>query len=349
MRFLRRWINKVRGARPLFGRSIAAGRSRFLAGTFEDSGGAAPLGRSPRRELEYRLYLPSGSSPSDSLPLIVMLHGCKQDPVGFAEGTRMNALADDGRCAVLYPAQSARSNPLRCWNWFEPDSLAGRGEAALIARLIAQITRRRPIDPRRVYVVGMSADGAMACVLAVCHSRLIAACAIHSGVPYGAARSAAQALAAMRSGTPPASPQQDRQPAREAGESNLMVPTLVIHGDRDATVNPINADQIIELLAMRAESIHPTAGVVRDGERRVESGGRIYRQQDYLQGGRMVLRKVMVEGLGHAWSGGDPRHEFNDAHGPDASRLILDFVLRYELAAAPAIPTSLKWCALRPI
>ena len=84
-------------------------------------------------ELAYRLYLPTGSSHRDSMPLVVMLHGCKQDSLSFAEGTRMNMLAEEYRCAVLYPEQSQHSNPLRCWNWFESTSLAGRGEAALIA------------------------------------------------------------------------------------------------------------------------------------------------------------------------------------------------------------------------
>src|ERR1700731_3652372 len=126
----------------------------------------------------------------------------------------MNALAEEGRFAVLYPEQGKHSNPLRCWNWFDSASLAGQGEAALIARLIDQVKERRPIDPRRVYVVGMSAGGAMACVLAVRHSRLFAACAIHSGMMYGAASSPAQALAPMRSGPSSASTEKRRQMVR---------------------------------------------------------------------------------------------------------------------------------------
>ena len=70
-------------------------------------------------------------------------------------------------------------------------------------------------------------------------------------------------------------------------------------------------------------------------------GGRTYQQQDYMQGRRIVLRKVLVEGQGHAWSGGNPHFEFNDANGPDASRLIMDFVSQYRhevprIAAAQA-------------
>jgi poly(hydroxyalkanoate) depolymerase family esterase len=336
--WLRGWLKKKRigTGLPYLRRSPGMGRSRFLKARFKDPHASDVFRLGMRRELGYRLYLPSGSSGRDSLPLIVMLHGCRQDSLSFAEGTRMNALAEEGRCAVLYPEQSKHSNPLRCWNWFDSASLAGQGEAALIARLIDQVKERRPIDPRRIYMVGMSAGGAMACILAVRHSRLFAACAIHSGMMYGAASSPMQALAAMRSGPSAESIDTARRLVREAVESEVVVPTLVIHGDSDATVNPVNADRIIEQLSARAEYIDPSAGaLLASDERRIDSGGRTYRQQDYTQQGRIVLRKVVVEGLGHAWSGGDAHYEFNDAAGPDAGRLILDFVTQYHREIRP--------------
>ncbi len=239
----------------------------------------------------------------------------------------MNEVAEEHRCAVLYPEQSRRSNSMRCWNWFEPSSLAGLGEAALITRLIDQVANRRPIDSRRIYVAGMSAGGAMACVLAVRHSRLFAACAIHSGVMYGMASSPMAALAVMRSGSSAVSLEEAQLLMTGSGES---VPTLVIHGDCDTTVNPLNADQIIEQLKARAEFSDSSAGpLVASDDECIAGGGRTYRQRDYRRQGRVMLRSILVEGLGHAWSGGDPRHEFNDGAGPDASRLIADFVTQY--------------------
>jgi poly(hydroxyalkanoate) depolymerase family esterase len=328
VRLLRRWFKKMGIRPPFLPRSYPLGRGRFLQAKFKDS--SAPAPRSSRPDISFRLYLPSGSSRRDTLPLIVMLHGCRQDALSFAEGTRMNEVAEEHRCAVLYPEQNRRSNSLRCWNWFEPSSLAGLGEAALITRLIDQVANRRPIDPRRIYVVGMSAGGAMACILAVRHSRLFAACAIHSGVMYGMASSPMAALAAMRSGSSSVSLEEARQLMTGAGESAVPVPTLVIHGDRDTTVNPLNADQIIEQLKARAELSDASAGpLVASSEQRVAGGGRTYRQLDYQRQGRILLRSILVEGLGHAWSGGDPRHEFNDDAGPDASRLIADFVMQY--------------------
>jgi len=335
LNLLRHWFKKKIVARlPAIPRPRA--RSRFVAARFTELHAETLVKRGPRPALDYRLYMPSGSLRRHSLPLIVMLHGCKQDPLSFAEGTRMNKWAEDGRYAVLYPEQSTRSNPMRCWNWFEPASIAGHGEAALIARLINQIARRRRIDPRRVYLVGMSAGGAMACLLAARHSRLFAACAIHSGVMYGVASSPMQAVSVMQSGPSPASIDTARRLLREAGESGVAVPTLVIHGDRDTTVNPVNADQIIAQLKERAEFIDPSAGaLLGSGERFIDHGGHAYRQQDYTQQGRFVMRKILVQRLGHAWSGGDSRYEFNDADGPDATQLILDFLLPHQREARP--------------
>jgi poly(3-hydroxybutyrate) depolymerase len=134
----------------------------------------------------------------------------------------------------------------------------------------------------------------------------------------------------MRSGPSAASIAEARRVACVADEAESMVPTLVIRGDGDTTVNPSKADRVIEQLTARAEAIDPGAGSLSAApERRIEAGGRSYRQQDYSQRGRIVLCKVLVEGLSHAWSGGDPRYEFNEAGGPDATRLILDFVRQY--------------------
>jgi poly(hydroxyalkanoate) depolymerase family esterase len=335
LRSLRRWLRKTAGiGLPFLPRT--EGPSRFLEARFKDPHVSASSNEFLRPELGYRLYLPSGSSRRDGLPLIVMLHGCQQDPLSFAAGTRMNALAEERRCAVLYPEQSSHSNPMRCWNWFESASLEGNGEAALIAHLIGQVTRRRSIDPRRVFVVGMSAGGAMACLLSVRHSRLFAACAIHSGLMYGAASSPMEALAAMQTGPSAASIDTARQLLSAAGESQVIVPTLVIQGDRDTRVNPVNAGQIIEQLKARAECLDPAAGaLIASGEQR------IYRREDFTRQGRTVLRQVLVEGLGHAWSGGDARYEFNDAGGPVASQLILEFMMQYQ-REVPLVPAARK-------
>jgi poly(hydroxyalkanoate) depolymerase family esterase len=330
MSSLRRWF-KTKGYLRLPFLPPRPASGRFLAFSFADPSDA--LSAAPN-ERKYYLYMPQGARSKDSLPLIVMLHGCSQNAEKFAQGTRMNEFAEGHRCAVLYPEQNPQANPLGCWNWFELASTEGHGEAALLARLIESVSLRRRIDSRRVYLVGMSAGGAMASILAVRHSRLFAGCAIHSGLMYGAADSPLQAVAAMKSGPSPAAFERAQQRIRAASELESTVPTLVIHGDCDTIVNPVNADQIIAQLQARALVIEGDA-LLPSPERRIESrGSRAYLQQDYLRGGRIIARKILVEGLGHAWSGGNAAYDFNDAAGPDASRLIVDFLTSHSDAKA---------------
>jgi poly(hydroxyalkanoate) depolymerase family esterase len=278
----------------------------------------------------YRLYLPAAVSSRNGLPLLVMLHGCKQDAGVFAEGTRMNELAERHDFIVLYPEQSRRANPFGCWNWFDPAALTGTGEAAAIARIVRRVVKRYPVDPTRVYITGMSAGGAMACVLANCYGTLFAACAVHSGLMYRAATSPSAALTAMRMGSLNSATRTARQTELTSPSAAAFVPTLVIHGDRDETVNPVNADQIIEQTRTLAEyESVPPQPLIESAERRVAGPGRAYQVRDYKRDGQIVMRKIIVEGLGHAWSGGDERHPFNDPQGPDASQLIWDFLREF--------------------
>ena len=141
------------------------------------------------------------ASTARPLPLVVMLHGCTQDPDDFAAGTRMNELAQEQGFFVLYPAQAPRSNAHKCWNWFLPrDQRRGHGEPALLAGMTATSCRPHAIDTDRVYVAGLSAGGAMAAILAREYPDLFAAAGVHSGVAAGAAHDVASAFSVMKSG-----------------------------------------------------------------------------------------------------------------------------------------------------
>ncbi|HEY4974622.1 MAG TPA: PHB depolymerase family esterase [Steroidobacteraceae bacterium] len=308
--------------------------SQWLAGVFHQPRASSLVVAGPH-QLAYRLYLPAGIVNTKRLPLLVMLHGCRQTAVEFAEATRMNAAAGDRYCAVLYPEQSKKFNSLRCWNWFEPKSLVGDGEAALIVRTMLHVMENYPIDAARVYVAGLSAGGAMAAVLCATSGRnLFAACAIHSGVMFHAATTSLQAIQVMRRGSNASLDQITQQIASHLPPGSRLVPTLIIHGTDDQTVNPVNAEQMIEQTRLLAQRLHPqsAAPTMRD-EQWIESGGRRYRQQDMSFGSMVLLRGILIDGLGHAWSGGDARYMFSDPAGPDASRLILEFLLSHQLPA----------------
>jgi poly(hydroxyalkanoate) depolymerase family esterase len=241
----------------------------------------------------YKLYIPSRYR-GQSLPLLVMLHGCKQTPDEFAAGTRMNEYAEERGFFVAYPAQAWRANVERCWNWFrERDQLRDSGEPALIAGITQQVLSRYNIERKRVYIAGLSAGGSMAAVMAATYPELYAGVGIHSGLPYASARGAASAVAAMR------------YKRLGATATAPALPTIVFHGDADNVVHPSNGEYAI------------TDDAVRESG---EAGGRAYTRTR-----NRVFEHWLVHGAGHAWSGGDGAAAYADAKGPDASREMLRF------------------------
>jgi len=264
---------------------------------------------------DYKLYVPPGSG-EQALPLIVMLHGCRQNPDDFAAGTRMNEAAARRGFFVLYPAQAQNANPSRCWNWFKHNhQRRGSGEPALLASMSQEVTSRHAIDAKRVYVAGLSAGGAMAAVLGDAYPDLFAAVGVHSGLPTGSARNAKAAFDAMKHGAATTVPRAGTAP-----------PTIVFHGDQDTTVHPINGQHVAAASAGAALSERERLG----NQNGRESTRVTYRDAD----GRVVVEHWIVHGAGHAWSGGSPRGSYADAKGPDATEQMLRFFFERELGAA---------------
>ena len=208
---------------------IAPEGARFIEGTFSNPAGSR----------SYRLFIPSRYQEGRPLPLVVMLHGCTQSPDDFAAGTRMNFIAEEQPCFVVYPAQRSEANQAKCWNWFRTtDQQRGRGEPSLIAGITRQIMRDYSVDPKRVYVGGLSAGAAAAAIMGATYNDLYAAIGVHSGLACGAAIDLPSAFVAMRQG--------GRSDDRITSGDGPPIPTIVFHGDGDTTVHPNNSDQIRE-------------------------------------------------------------------------------------------------------
>ncbi|HSD61210.1 MAG TPA: PHB depolymerase family esterase [Burkholderiales bacterium] len=280
---------------------------------------------------DYKLYVPAGLPKDEPAPLVVMLHGCKQDPDAFAAGTRMNQLADRHGFRVLYPRQGALQNVEHCWNWFDAASQRGWGEAAIIAGMVEDVAKRNPVDRHRIYVAGLSAGGAMTSILASCRADLFAAAAVHSGVAYEAATNPWTALAALEDGgsTPP--DEAGRDAWKCSGSAARAMPVIVFQGESDTRVRPVNAGRIVGAFAQMNDladdgkdndsvKAQPTSARAE-----TVSGQRAYLVREYAYGGKTLIREYRVEGMGHAWSGGDEAQPYNDRLGPDASALIWEF------------------------
>ncbi len=264
----------------------------------------------------YKLYIPSGYT-GQAVPLIVMLHGCTQDPDDFATGTGMNQLAEEHTFLVAYPAQSGNANMQKCWNWFQSsDQQRGRGEPSIIAGITSQIVDEYNVEEDCVYVAGMSAGGAMAAIMGATYPDLYAAVGVHSGLAPGAAHDMSSAFTAMRQGGPVV--------ARSGAGRREIVPTIIFHGDRDTTVHPRNGERLLAHLGT-ADGRNGTSARVKTRRGRAPGGHEYTRFTYHDAEGRALVERWSVHGLGHAWSGGSYPGSYTDPKGPDASAEMVRF------------------------
>lgn len=270
--------------------------------------------RSSKGSRNYKLYLPA-SQPRKPKGILLMLHGCGQDPDDFAVGTHMNAQAEKHGLAVVYPAQSGASNLGGCWNWFQPAHQGrGRGEPAILASLVRKLMKEYGLGRDTVFVAGLSAGGAMAAILADVYPDVFAAAGVHSGLARGSARDLASALSVMRDGGAAL-----RQVPGVAAQTDV-VRRIVFHGDADVTIHRANALRIVT--AAVGGDTRPTRTTSRS------VAGRGYSKSEYVGAdGEVVLELWLVEGAGHAWSGGRAGGSFTDRKGPDASAQMIRFFL----------------------
>lgn len=272
--------------------------AQFLARSF-----ACPAGRR-----DYKLYIPHAPG-SGKRPLVVMLHGCTQNPDDFAAGTRMNAVAEAHGMLVAYPGQSKSANASGCWSWFSPrDQRRGAGEPSIISGITQEIMAAYDIDKDRVFIAGLSAGGAMAAVMGATYPDLYAAIGVHSGLPYRSANDVVSAFAAMRG-------------ENQYAEAVAPLRTIVFHGDADRTVHASNGMRV-------AGDLHRDSAKADAAKPEAATGGRPYtRTITRGKTGAPVIEHWLIHGGGHAWSGGSAAGTYTDARGPDASREMARFFL----------------------
>jgi poly(hydroxyalkanoate) depolymerase family esterase len=312
-----------------------ASKGRFVTRTFTAAAGTRV----------YKLYIPgqAASAAPQSLPLVVMLHGCTQTADDFAAGTQMNRLADEHGFLVAYPEQASGANSSRCWNWFRgEDQLRDAGEPAILAGIAQAVLADQPVNPKRVFVAGLSAGAAMAVILGETYPELFAAVGAHSGLPYAAAHDVSSALAAMKGrgvmgGRPhlPGTADDPRRPMVQA------VPLIVFHGDRDHTVQHSNGEHIVQQAsrahAARAAGTGQPAGLHTRTVSGTAPGGRRYTRTVHSDhNGLPRVETWTLHGAGHAWSGGSATGSYTDPTGPDASAEMLRFFLAQGAAPSAA-------------
>jgi poly(hydroxyalkanoate) depolymerase family esterase len=222
---------------------------------------------------------------------VVALHGCTQTAAVYDHGTGWSTLADRFGFVVVYPEQQRSNNPQGCFSWYLPDDIARDvGEALSIRQMVERAVIEYGIDRRRVFVTGLSAGGAMSCVMLAAYPDVFAGGAVIAGLPYACAASLEEAYECMFQGcTASARALGDR--VRAASRHNGPWPKISVwHGSEDPIVNPANADGVLrQWIDVHKLSIHPALEDVVDG----------YARRLWKNAGETVVEAVSIAGMGH--------------------------------------------------
>jgi len=304
---------------------------------------------SPAGNLPYVVYTPLNYRAGTPVPLLIMLHGCTQSAADFAAGTQMNLVAEEHNFIVVYPQQVRKNNSLYCWNWFDlANQSRDHGEPAMIVGIVQDIlqnTAQWTIDTARIYVAGISAGAAMSVILGATYPDIFAAIGIHSGLEYQALKSHHGALTISKRGGP--DPLQQGQAAYEAmGSYARIVPTIVFHGTKDTVINITNGDQVVQqwmqtdMLASHDTYVADFNAPATATTYKIPTGYAytVYTWQNSR--GKTIQEYWKVNGLGHAWSGGNSSGSYTDSRGPSASEALYAFFMHHSMHRKAIHPTA---------
>jgi poly(hydroxyalkanoate) depolymerase family esterase len=309
------------GSTPASGTTSPLPGKQF-SGTFTNAAGS----------LDYLGYVPSTYQPGTAMPLVVALHGCTESADEFRQLTRWDALAQAKGFIVVFPQQSSNANSMKCWNFFQSaDMSRGAGEPAVVAGITRWVQQHYTVDAHRTYVSGLSAGGAMSSVMAATYPDLYAAAGIGSGCEYAATA----ACAGYKSADPVTAGQ---QAYKAMGSHARPMPVILFEGDQDTTVPPVNAQQIVQQWQVTDDladdggqngSVPVQATGVTRGS---VPGGHSYTVTSYSDGhAKELLQSWLVNGMGHAWSGGCSCARYADPAGPDETGAMYAFFMAHPM------------------
>jgi poly(hydroxyalkanoate) depolymerase family esterase len=298
----------------------SSGQGALFSGNFTGAAGSRA----------YQGYVPSSYKAGTAVPLVVVLHGCTQSPDVIRQLTRFDQLAESKGFIAVFPEQTQSANQQKCWNFFQDAQIhRGSGEAGIIAGITQAVQKRYTIDAKRTFVTGLSAGGAMASVMGATYPDLFAAIGVGSGCEYEATATCA--------GYQSSDPTKAAQAAfQEMGGNARAMPLVAFQGDKDTTVPPVNADQLVQQWQITAALASGSSTAALSNPSSTENGqvpgGRSYTVKKYDDAkGQPLVEYWTVHGMPHAWSGGCSCQQFSDPQGPDETAAMYAFFMKHPM------------------
>ena len=243
----------------------------------------------------------SPKNPSSNL--VVLLHGCEQNGQLLANHSGLMALANKHHFSLLIPQQSYANNIKKCFNWFSPqDTRLNLGEMLSIKNMI--LTTQEQLNTKHVYILGLSAGGAMSSAILVNYPELFTAGAVIAGLPFPCADNLTKAISCMRKGPPQPASELALMVKKTQPKRQLWPRLTVWTGDSDNVVNPINAEKLARQWARLKQLQRPPVTSKANGIH-------ITQWQDNLN--NIAVELVQIPGLSHGMAinpeiknGGEP-------------------------------------------
>ncbi len=283
------------------------------------------------KDREYIVHLPTGYDGAKPIPLVMVLHGCKQTHLTIKHDSNFDAIADREGFMVVYPFITSFDGlrNTNCWGfWFDAEIHEGAGEVQDLWSLIEEVQSDYNIDPSRIHVTGLSSGAAMAIAVMVAHAEGIASGAETAGLPYSET-SASVGFSCFNPGTfKPVSAIADAID-REMGAEKRPVPIFIVHSRDDCTVN-------IKAAESARDSWGRIYGVDTTNPVSMQSGTTRGTPWTHLKypalDGQTIIETFIVSGKDHGWYGGR-NGEFAFADAPNTAQLMWEFFEAHPLQA----------------
>ena len=185
------------------------------------------------------------TSDIENSALVVLLHGCAQQGDELAIQSGLLGLSIKHKFALLLPQQGSSNNIKRCFNWYSADdSTRGSGETLSIKNMINSLKEK--LGSKEIYVIGLSAGGAMASGMLANYPALFTGGAVVAGIPFPCADGLMQGISCMRNG-PSQTAEELVTRVKKLNPQQKTWPKLSVWtGEKDSIVNPLNASMLAQ-------------------------------------------------------------------------------------------------------
>ncbi len=301
---------------------------------------------------QYQVFVPSTYTGQSPVPMVMVLHGCRQTELNMINETRFKDLAERDNFIVVYPFITSYDGlrDTNCWGFFLDQHIhKGAGEVEDLHQIALEVEAEFKIDPNRRYVTGLSSGAGMSVALAVAQSAYFAAAGSVEGLPYSETASSVGFVCVNPGSFKPVSADAvAMQMEQKQPEDQRPVPIMAIHSRNDCVVNILGSDNIRDSW-IRRYGLSPNAVATLD----CTAEGVACTQTRYGTAQRSVVETVFYDGKrgdfiatdSHYWVG-DNSGQFANPTGPSASELQWSFFKAHPFRESQPPSVSFESAAL---